>query len=162
MCIAFLYIVGILIILGFTSLLIPLRKFGPRGIWHVTKKGFMKMDRYAESHVQAINSNAAQADADYEKNIKELRRLQGRPEPEEDDGEAEEKKGRVIGGVMTCGAAATALMMAGVLIFIFIEYNVHITQALAPLDDSLLAQISTELSAVVILRAFTGCYQVCL
>lgn len=142
-----------MVIIGLVSCLVPIRKFGPETAWTTVKDGMAKLDKYVDDHVEPDGANAEEGE-----------NPQVRPPANDEEGDEEEdgteKKNRVIGGVMTCGAIATAAMMAGVLIFIFIQYNVNITQALAPLDDSLLSQISTDLKTYFVLRSFTGCYEV--
>lgn len=69
-------------------------------------------------------------------------------------------KGRILGGIITIGASVTTVLMIIILIYNYVNYNTLIKQSLAPLDDEIIASISTNLAAGFILRGFTGCGQV--
>eukprot|EP00638_Chattonella_subsalsa_P015763 CAMPEP_0117817668 /NCGR_PEP_ID=MMETSP0949-20121206/790_1 /TAXON_ID=44440 /ORGANISM="Chattonella subsalsa, Strain CCMP2191" /LENGTH=2045 /DNA_ID=CAMNT_0005656037 /DNA_START=66 /DNA_END=6203 /DNA_ORIENTATION=+ len=65
--------------------------------------------------------------------------------------------GQIVGGIATIGAFIVIVMLSSMIIFIYANYNIAVSQGVVPMDDSFTRTISSSVSIEVEFVGFTGC-----
>jgi len=68
-----------------------------------------------------------------------------------------EEGGAAIGGFMTIGAGLLSVMMVGLMIYLYLFYNVWVNQNIVPLDLQASSEILSEFHLTVNFEGFSGC-----